>query len=68
MGLTGVLLYADQWSRANLRHSQLLAGLMRQGVLRLVHWELLERAHDDDGRGRPLGARAGEAEGGVQLP
>ncbi len=55
MGMAGMLLYADVWSRSHLRRSAVLEPLLRQGVLRFVQWELIERSHNDDGRGRPLG-------------
>ncbi|KAG2429364.1 hypothetical protein HXX76_011129 [Chlamydomonas incerta] len=55
MGLTGLLLYTDAVQRHYLRRQKALQMYLAAGQLRLVRWDLPERNHVDDGRGRPLG-------------
>ncbi|EFJ41381.1 hypothetical protein VOLCADRAFT_98582 [Volvox carteri f. nagariensis] len=56
MGSSGLLLYADEMMRKHFGANQELLGLMEKGYLRLIDWDLPERAHNDtDGVGRPLG-------------
>ncbi|KAG2430707.1 hypothetical protein HYH02_013703 [Chlamydomonas schloesseri] len=55
MGVSGLLLYTDAVQRHYLRQVPALQPYLRGGQLRLVQWDLPERNHEDDGRGRPLG-------------
>ncbi|PNW81740.1 hypothetical protein CHLRE_06g258300v5 [Chlamydomonas reinhardtii] len=55
MGMSGLLLYTDAVQRHYLRKQLVLQPYLRAGHLRLVDWDLPERNHADDGRGRPLG-------------
>ncbi|KAG2437528.1 hypothetical protein HYH02_011171 [Chlamydomonas schloesseri] len=55
VGLAGLLLYTDAVQRHYLRQVPAMRPYLRGGQLRLVQWDLPERNHEDDGRGRPLG-------------
>ncbi|GIL78620.1 hypothetical protein Vretimale_6221 [Volvox reticuliferus] len=56
MGVTGLLQYTDVLMRSYLMQNPRIVELVRQGHLRLVKWDMPERAHDNtDGAGRPLG-------------
>ncbi|GLC50405.1 hypothetical protein PLESTB_000375700 [Pleodorina starrii] len=56
MGASGLLLYADELMRSYFGRNPELTDLVRKGHLRLIAWELQERAHNNtDGVGRPLG-------------
>ncbi|PNW81739.1 hypothetical protein CHLRE_06g258250v5 [Chlamydomonas reinhardtii] len=55
MGMSGLLLYTDAVQRHYLRRVPALQPYLTAGHLRLVDWDLPERNHADDGRGRPLG-------------
>ncbi|GLI65118.1 hypothetical protein VaNZ11_008570, partial [Volvox africanus] len=56
MGVTGLLQYTDELMRSFLMQNMQIVELVRRGHLRLVEWDMPERAHDDtDGAGRPLG-------------
>ncbi|GIL78489.1 hypothetical protein Vretifemale_7844, partial [Volvox reticuliferus] len=56
MGASGLLLYADELMRKYFGENQELMALVVRGQLRLIEWDMPERAHKDtDGVGRPLG-------------
>ncbi|EFJ42124.1 hypothetical protein VOLCADRAFT_97894 [Volvox carteri f. nagariensis] len=56
MGASGLLQYTDELMRSYLMRNAQIVELVRRGHLRLVKWDMPERAHDDkDGAGRPLG-------------